>query len=248
MLVQYDSDSQSSCGTHTESDDSGSGHSTSPVSLSLSPVVMEAADSSRFNSTRSSPVGNENANRGHPVFGACGVAAKSSEPMAFKKRPSNGKSPVEKKKGKIETATTVVRTEGTISNQPASVVNLNDTVVSMQQQFNTVAPALPMPAHYQPCPPGYANYPPARQRGCVMPGFPLQSNQLGFTPGGQPHAQHSGNRPRYYPPQSLPRPPLYHTPPRGYFPQWRTRFAPKQCQRPAFNYSNNGSNGNNVYR
>lgn len=243
LLIQYDSDSQSSCGTHTESDDSGSGHSTSPVNLSLSPGAMEAADPSRYNNTVNSPVGNETANSGSHRYGA-GVNSKSSESIKSKKRSSNGKSPVEKKKGKTAPS---AGAEAAVSNQPASVVNLNDTVVSMQQ-FKSVAPAMSMPASCQPYPSGYTNYPAPRQGGCVMPGFPLQPSPLSFAPRGHRHAQCSANRPRYYPADSLPGPRGYHPPPRGYFPQWRTRFAPMPCQRPTFNYSSNGNDSNNVYR
>lgn len=241
MLMQYDSDSQSSGGTHTESDDSGSGHSTSPVNLSLSPVVVETTDPSRNLSSGASPVGNETSGSGVHMNGA-GAALKSSEPVTHKKRPCDGKSPLEKKKGK-----TVAGSERTVGNRPSPFVNLHDTVVSMQQ-LQAVAPVMSMPANYQPFPSGYANYPPPGQHGCVMPRFSLQPSSLGLTSGARTHVQYTANRPRGYPAESKTGPPRYHASPRGYFPQWRTSFAPMPCQGPPFKFSNNGNNGNNVFR
>lgn len=241
LLMQYDSDSQSSGGTHTESDDSGSGHSTSPVNLSLSPVVVETTDPSRNLSSGASPVGNETSGGGVHMNGA-GAGLKSSEPVTHKKRPSDGKSPLEKKKGK-----TVAGSERTVGNRPSPFVNLHDTVVSMQQ-LQAVAPVMSMPANYQPFPSGYANYPPPGQHGCVMPRFSLQPSSLSLTSGARTHVQYTANRPRGYPAESNTGPPRYHASPRGYFPQWRTSFAPMPCQGPPFKFSNNGNNGNNVFR
>lgn len=242
LLIQYDSDSQSSCGTHTESDDS-SGHSTSPVSGTLSPVVMETTDNSRYQTSGGLPGQSHDvsANGSLQINGA-GVSSKSGETVVHKKRPSNGKSPVEKKKSKGG------GNHQTNANPASPFVNLNDTVVSMQQ-LKSVSPGVSMPANYQPYPAGYPSYTPPGQHGYVMPGFPLPTSTLTFTPGGHPHAQYSASLPpQYYTGESHPGPPGYSTSPRAYFPQWRTSYAPMQCQPSTFNYSNNGNNSNNAYR
>lgn len=242
LLIQYDSDSQSSCGTHTESDDS-SGHSTSPVSGTLSPVVMEITDSPRHQKSGAVPEqSNETANNGKQMNGV-GASSKSRQTVTRKKRPSIGKTPVEKKKarggegGKEQTNASTV----------PPFVNLDDTVVSMQQ-LKSVAPSVSTPTSYPPYPSGYPSYPAPGQHGYVMPGFPLPTSALNFTPGGHPRAQYSASLSQYYSGEPNAAPPGYSAPPRGYLPQWRTSYAPMQCQPPQFSYSNNGNDGSSVYR
>ena len=240
LLIQYDSDSQSSCGTHgTESDDS-SAHSTSPVSGTLSPVVTETTDPPRYQTSGVLPEQSHeiSANKCAQINGTA-ASLKSGDKITEKKRPSNGKTPVEKKKKKSKG-----RGEAT----PISpFVNLNDTVVSMQQ-LKSGSPSVSMPGSYQPYPSAYASYPPTGQHGYVMPGYSVPTNALNFAPGGHPHAQYATSLPQYYPGEGHPAAPGYSTSPGGYFPQWRTSYAPMQCQPPRFNYTKNGSNGSNVYR
>jgi len=241
LLIQYDSDSQSSCGTHTESDDS-SAHSTSPVSDTLSPVVMETTDPAQYQTSGAQPqqIHEVSANSGPQINGAIGSSPKSGEIITHKKRPSNGKTSVEKKKSKGG------KKKGDAKNA-SPFVNLNDTVASMQQ-LKSVGTSVSVPATYQPYPSAYASYPPPGQHGYVMPGFSLPTSALNYTPGGHPHAQYATSLPQFYTGEAHPGPPGYSTSPRGYLPQWRTSYAPMQCQQPTFNYTNNGNNGSNVYR
>lgn len=245
LLVQYDSDSTSSCGTHTESDDS-SVHSGSPVSGTPSPVVVEtSSDSSRYQSAGAPQEVSANS-----VSQLNGGVSKSGVGggTTHKKRPSNGKSPVEKKKPR----------GGTNSRGDAHppLVNLNDTVASMQQ-LKGGAPNAPMPSNspcYQVYSSAYAAYPtPGTQSsaagvgGYALPSFSLPTGSLNFPPPG--HSQYAASLPQYYPGDAHPAAPGYSTSPGAYFPQWRTSYAPMQCSLPPkFNYGNGGSNGKNVYR
>ena len=237
LLIQYDSDSQSSCGTHTESDDS-SAHSISPVSGTLSPVVVETTVSPRCQTSGALPEQSHGnfANSALQMNGA--TSPKSSEKITQKKRSSNGKTPVEKKRSKGG---------GNQRGDPLPVspfVNLNDTVSSMQQ-LKSVGPSVSMTTSYQTYPSAYASYPPPGQHGYVMQSFPLPTGALNFTPGGH---QYAASLPQYYTGEAHPGPTGYGTTPGGYFPQWRTSYAPMQCQPPTFNCSNPGNNGSNVYR
>jgi len=247
LLVQYDSDSTSSCGTHTESDDS-SGHSGSPVSGTPSPVVVEtSSDSSRHQSLGASQEVSANSvsqlNGGTPKNGGGGGTA-------HKKRPSNGKSPVEKKKPRGGTTSR--------GDPHPPLVNLNDTVASMQQ-LKGGAPNAPMPGNspcYQVYSSAYPAYPtPGSQysaagvSGYALPSFSLPTGSLNFPSPG--HSQYAASLPQYYPGDAHHAPPGYSTSPGAYFPQWRTSYAPMQCQGslpPKFNYANSGNNGKNVYR
>lgn len=83
-----------------ESDDSGFGYSISFVNFFLSFGVMEVVDFFWYNNIVNLLVGNEIVNSGFYCYGV-GVNLKSSELIKFKKWFSNGKSFVEKKKGKI---------------------------------------------------------------------------------------------------------------------------------------------------
>lgn len=247
MLIQYDSDSTSSCGTHTESDDS-SGHSGSPISGTPSPVVVEtSSDSSRCQSQGATQEVSANnvsqLNGGTSRNGGGGGST-------HKKRPSNGKSPVEKKKP---------RGGSTSRGDPhPPLVNLNDTVTSMQQ-LKGGAPNPPMPGNspcYQVYSSAYPAYPtPGSQystagvSGYALPRFSVPTGSLNFPQPG--HSQYAASLSQYYPGDAHHAPPGYSTSPGGYFPQWRTSFAPMQCQGslpPKFNYASNGNNGKNVYR
>ena len=244
LLIQYDSDSQSSCGTHTESDDS-SGHSTSPVSGTLSPVVMETTDPPRHQKSGAVPEQNNEAANGGMQMNGVGASSKSGETVTRKKRPSNGKTSVEKKKSRGGGGGG--GNEQTNASTVPPFVNLDDTVASMQQ-LKSVAPSVSTPSSYPPYSSGYPSYPAPRQHGYVMPGFPLPTSALNITPGGHPHAQYSASLTQYYSGEPQPAPTGYSAPPSGYFPQWRTSYAPMQCQPPQFSYSNNGNDGSNVYR
>lgn len=182
-----------------------------------------------------------------------GNASKNRGGTTHKKRASSGKSPVEKKKP---------RGGGGGKSHPP-LVNLNDTVASMQQ-LKAVAPNAPMPANspcYQAYSSAYAAYPtPGTQYsvagvpGYTLSSFSLPTGSLNFPPPG--HPQYAASLPQYYPGDGHghpppPPPPGYSTSPGGFFPQWRTSYAPMPCQTslpPTFNYANSGNNGNNVYR
>lgn len=247
LLIQYDSDSTSSCGTHTESDDS-SGHSSSPVSGTPSPVVVEtSSDPSRFQSLGAALPEQRQEVSANSVAQVNGGVPKSGGGTTHKKRSSNGKSPVEKKKP---------RKGGNSRNEPhPPLVNLNDTVVSMQQ-LKGVAPNAPMPSNYQAYSSAYAAYAtPGNQysapgvAGYALPSFSLPAGSLNFPPPG--HPQYAASLPQYYTGEAHPTPPGYSASPGGYFPQWRTSYAPMKCQGaipPTFNFANSGNNGNNVYR
>ena len=246
MLIQYDSDSTSSCGTH--SDDS-SGHSGSPISGTPSPVVVEtSSDSSRYQSLGATQELSANnvsqLNGGTPRNGGGGGSN-------HKKRPSNGKSPVEKKKP---------RGGGTSRGDPhPPLVNLNDTVTSMQQ-LKGGAPNASMPGNspcYQVYSSTYPAYPtPGSQysaagvSGYAVPSFSLPTGSQNFPQPG--HSQYAASLSQYYPGDAHHATPGYSSSPGGYFPQWRTSCAPMQFQGslpcPKFNYANNGNSGKNVYR
>ena len=132
LLVQYDSDSTSSGGTHTESDDN-SAHSSSPVSGTLSPVVAETStESSRNQSTRALPEQSQEISA-NSVSQINGPASKSSEVSASNnKRSSNGKSPVEKKKSKGGC--------NPRSEVRPPLVNLHDTVSTMPDYVHPAHP------------------------------------------------------------------------------------------------------------
>lgn len=250
LLIQYDSDGTSSCGTHTESDDS-SGHSSSPVRGTPSPVVVETSSgSSRFQSLGPALPEQSQEVSAKSVAQVNGDAPKSGSGTTHKKRPSSRKSPVEKKKARVG---------GNSRNEHhPPLVNLNDTVASMQQ-LKGVAPNAPMPSN-SPCYQAYSSayatyatpgiqYSAAGVAGYALPSFSLPTGSLNFpTPG---HPQYAASLPQYYPGEAHPAAPGYSTSPGGYFPQWRTSYAPMKCQGaipPTFNYANSGNNGNNVYR
>lgn len=238
LLVQYDSDSTSSCGTHTESDDN-SAHSSSPVSGTPSPVNAETStESSRNQSSRalSEPSQEISANN---VSQINGPTSKSNDVSATnKKRPSNGKSPVERKKPKGGNPRSEVR---------PPLVNLHDTVSSMQQLKGVPSnPQLPpTPSHYQAYESQYSSQ---GIPGYALPGFSLPPGPLNFPTG---HSQYPVTIPQYFPGEAHRVGPGYSTAPGGLFPQWRTSYAPMQCQNPlppSFNHPSNGNNGSNVYR
>lgn len=127
------------------------------------------------------------------------------------------------------------------------------------QQLKGVAPNAAMSSNsscYQAYSSAYATYPTpgvqysaAGVTGYALPSFSLPAGSMNFPSPG--HPQYAASLAQYYSGEAHPAPSGYSASPGGYFPQWRTSYAPMQCQGPmppTFNYGNGGNNGNNVYR
>ena len=248
MLIQYDSDGLSSNSTHTESDDS-SIHSGTPSPVEPSP---SGPQETRCQTSVAVP----DSSRQFPATGVLEVNGNSPQgcDVAPKKRSSNGKSPVDKKKAKGGN-------ERGFTCSNSTLVNLNDTISTMPQLrpvrqglVDKLSPVLGNPPRYPVYSSPYTSfssttsqYTAAGVAQYALPNYPVPSGSLNFPPG---HPPFSTSLPQYFT-GGVPRPPGCGPSPRGFFPQWRNSYAQMQCQtpfQPSYDFAKCGNKAKDGFR